>query len=203
MGTRCTCARTHTDWTVGRCLLAVSATPVRNIHGSSREHHYTRLYVAMQTHPSSLIAVSSTVQPLESLLLSASSMRADCKQASKRSGKQITSSYRAELLYRAYIHHLLDAREMLGTMLLEYHNTHHLQRFMVAIRASVQAGTLPSLRSHFEDAYATEAQAPPPAPKPRSPRHSPGWASPRAKAPRAASPRVSDERELEADVVLR
>jgi queuine/archaeosine tRNA-ribosyltransferase len=48
---------------------------------------------------------------------------------------------------RAYLHHLLDAKELLGWMLLEVHNVHHMQRFMAAVRTAVHAGELAALES--------------------------------------------------------
>lgn len=62
---------------------------------------------------------------------------------------------------RAYIHHLLDAREMLATMLLDVHNTHHLQRFFAAIRASLRDGTFAALRGHFRVGCGGEAAGDP------------------------------------------
>jgi tRNA-guanine family transglycosylase len=50
----------------------------------------------------------------------------------------------------AYVHHLLEAREMLATMLLEYHNVHHMQCFVAAIRDSLHKGTFVSMLEHFE-----------------------------------------------------
>jgi tRNA-guanine family transglycosylase len=52
-------------------------------------------------------------------------------------------------LCRAYVHHLLEAKEMLGGMLLEYHNVHHMQRFVAAIRDSLRAGTFPEFMKFF------------------------------------------------------
>ena len=45
------------------------------------------------------------------------------------------------------MHHLLETKEMLGWMLLEAHNTHHLQAFMAAARAALTAGGLDAFAS--------------------------------------------------------
>jgi hypothetical protein len=45
---------------------------------------------------------------------------------------------------RAYIHHLLNAREMLGDVLLSAHNTVHFARLMGALRATTDAGAAAS-----------------------------------------------------------
>lgn len=50
---------------------------------------------------------------------------------------------------RAFIHHLLDARELLGDMLLDYHNTHHLQQFMHALRCSIERGEFQAFCERF------------------------------------------------------
>jgi queuine tRNA-ribosyltransferase accessory subunit len=41
---------------------------------------------------------------------------------------------------RAYIHHLLCAKEMVGSVLLQIHNMHHFLQFFVQIRASIDGG---------------------------------------------------------------
>ena len=38
---------------------------------------------------------------------------------------------------------------MLGGMLLEYHNVHHMQRFVAAIRDSLRTGTFPEFMKYF------------------------------------------------------
>jgi queuine tRNA-ribosyltransferase subunit QTRTD1 len=43
---------------------------------------------------------------------------------------------------RAYVHHLLHSNEMLGSVLLEAHNTHHWLAFFEGLRESVAAGRL-------------------------------------------------------------
>ena len=47
---------------------------------------------------------------------------------------------------RGYVHHLLDAQEMLARTLLECHNTHHMQLFMQAARAAISQGSFASFQ---------------------------------------------------------
>jgi queuine tRNA-ribosyltransferase len=49
---------------------------------------------------------------------------------------------------RAYLHHLFRAGEMLGPMLLTWHNLTYYQRLMRGIRTAIQAGQLASFASH-------------------------------------------------------
>jgi queuine tRNA-ribosyltransferase len=41
---------------------------------------------------------------------------------------------------RAYLHHLIKAGEILGAMLLTWHNLHYYQRLMAEARAAIEAG---------------------------------------------------------------
>jgi queuine tRNA-ribosyltransferase len=43
---------------------------------------------------------------------------------------------------RAYLHHLVKSGEILGAMLMTWHNLHYYQDLMAAIRAHIAAGTL-------------------------------------------------------------
>jgi queuine tRNA-ribosyltransferase len=52
---------------------------------------------------------------------------------------------------RAYLHHLIRAREMLGPMLLTWHNLQHYQDLMAGLRAAIAEGRL--------DAFATATLA--------------------------------------------
>ena len=52
---------------------------------------------------------------------------------------------------RAYLHHLFRAGEMLGPMLLTWHNLHYYQDLMRGMRAAIGAGRL--------DAFAAEQRA--------------------------------------------
>ncbi len=45
---------------------------------------------------------------------------------------------------RGYLHHLFKANEMLGSMLLTWHNLHYYQDLMVGLRAAIEAGELES-----------------------------------------------------------
>ena len=50
---------------------------------------------------------------------------------------------------RAYINHLIKAQEILGAMLLTWHNLHHYQDLMRSIRASIEAGTYDTFVQDF------------------------------------------------------
>ena len=43
---------------------------------------------------------------------------------------------------RAYLHHLIRSEEILGAMLLTWHNLHYYQDIMRSLRASIERGTL-------------------------------------------------------------
>lgn len=55
--------------------------------------------------------------------------------------------------HRAYLHHLLNAREMLAWTLLQVHNHHSLTGFFAGVRASLAAGTFEDDRRAFQRAY--------------------------------------------------
>lgn len=61
--------------------------------------------------------------------------------------------------HRAYLRHLLDAREMLAWALLQVHNHHVASLFFAGVRASLAAGTFGEDRRRFHRAY--EAELPP------------------------------------------
>jgi len=50
---------------------------------------------------------------------------------------------------RAYLHHLVRAREILGAMLLTWHNLRHFQALMAAIRAAIGQGRLAAFVADF------------------------------------------------------
>ncbi|PNW77771.1 hypothetical protein CHLRE_10g451000v5 [Chlamydomonas reinhardtii] len=50
---------------------------------------------------------------------------------------------------RAYVHHLLNAHEMLGEVLLEAHNTSHMNGFCQAIREAIAEGRFEQYRAWF------------------------------------------------------
>ncbi|MGH6962322.1 MAG: tRNA-guanine transglycosylase, partial [Dongiaceae bacterium] len=51
---------------------------------------------------------------------------------------------------RAYLHHLWRAEEMLGQVLLTWHNLHYYQELMAGLRAAVAAGMLDAFVAAFE-----------------------------------------------------
>ncbi|MSO84887.1 MAG: tRNA guanosine(34) transglycosylase Tgt [Rhodospirillales bacterium] len=53
---------------------------------------------------------------------------------------------------RAYFHHLINTKEILGAMLLTWHNLHYYQELMAAMRAAIDAGRL----AQFADAFAAD-----------------------------------------------
>lgn len=61
--------------------------------------------------------------------------------------------------HRAYLHHLLQAKEMLAWTLLQIHNYHVLDRFFSAIRNSIKAGTFASDHATFSKYYEAEFMA--------------------------------------------
>lgn len=61
--------------------------------------------------------------------------------------------------HRAYLHHLLNAREMLAWTLLQVHNHHSLTNFFAGVRASLAAGTFEDDRRAFQRAYEPEFPA--------------------------------------------
>lgn len=62
--------------------------------------------------------------------------------------------YTCQKHHRAYICHLLSAKEMLAWSLLQIHNYHVIDNFFAAIRESIANGTLDSDSSAFERRYA-------------------------------------------------
>jgi queuine tRNA-ribosyltransferase len=51
---------------------------------------------------------------------------------------------------RAYLHHLVMAKEILGAMLLTWHNLHYYQDLMAAMRKAITGGTLNAFVAAFE-----------------------------------------------------
>jgi queuine tRNA-ribosyltransferase accessory subunit len=64
--------------------------------------------------------------------------------------------YTCTLHHRAYIQHLLSAREMLGWVLLQIHNNHVLSAFFADIRESIKAGVFEECKDIFERQYESE-----------------------------------------------
>ena len=61
--------------------------------------------------------------------------------------------------HRAYIQHLLSAKEMLGWVLLQIHNHAILDRFFAGVRDSLAAGTFELDRAAFQSVYEPELPA--------------------------------------------
>ncbi|KKA27850.1 hypothetical protein TD95_003235 [Thielaviopsis punctulata] len=55
--------------------------------------------------------------------------------------------------HRAFIHHLLQAKEMLGWALLQIHNLHIFSEFLGAVRASLAAGQFEQRKALFTQLY--------------------------------------------------
>ena len=54
---------------------------------------------------------------------------------------------------RAYLHHLINTHELLSTILLVIHNTHHYLAFFAAIRESISQNRFIDYRSAFTECY--------------------------------------------------
>jgi queuine tRNA-ribosyltransferase len=55
---------------------------------------------------------------------------------------------------RAYVHHLVMAKEILGMMLLTRHNLHYYQELMGGMRTAIEAGTFRDFQAAFAVQYA-------------------------------------------------
>ncbi|OJD32967.1 trna-guanine transglycosylase family protein [Diplodia corticola] len=55
--------------------------------------------------------------------------------------------------HRAYLRHLLAAKEMLGWVLIQVHNHHVIDLFFTGVRKSIENGTFEEDRAAFERAY--------------------------------------------------
>lgn len=64
--------------------------------------------------------------------------------------------YACKTHHRAYIHHLLNAKEMLAWVLLQLHNHHVMSEFMSGVRESLQAGTFTQSAERFLQTYESE-----------------------------------------------
>jgi queuine tRNA-ribosyltransferase len=51
---------------------------------------------------------------------------------------------------RAYLHHLFRAQEILGVMLLTWHNLHYYQALMAAMRAAIESGRMAEFVAAFD-----------------------------------------------------
>ncbi|KAI4289490.1 MAG: hypothetical protein L6R35_001242 [Caloplaca aegaea] len=61
--------------------------------------------------------------------------------------------------HRAFVRHLLEAKEMLAWVLLQMHNLHAMDVFFDGIRGSISTGTFESDRQVFEESYEPELPA--------------------------------------------
>lgn len=61
--------------------------------------------------------------------------------------------------HRAYIRHLLTAKEMLAWVLLQIHNYHIMDNFFAGVRGSMSNGTFEHSRDNFEKSYEWEFPA--------------------------------------------
>ena len=59
---------------------------------------------------------------------------------------------------RAYIHHLFKADEMLGPILLTWHNIHYYQNLMGRIRAAIAAGTFTEFAADFMSRHTAQTE---------------------------------------------
>jgi queuine tRNA-ribosyltransferase len=50
---------------------------------------------------------------------------------------------------RGYIHHLVKSQEILGSMLLTWHNLHYYQELMAGLRGAIEAGQLAEFTARF------------------------------------------------------
>lgn len=53
----------------------------------------------------------------------------------------------------AFVQHLLNAKEMLGWVLLQLHNHHIIDRFFAGVRGSISRGSFEEDRQHFQTYY--------------------------------------------------
>ena len=51
---------------------------------------------------------------------------------------------------RGYLHHLVKSKEILGSMLLTWHNLHYYQQLMGGLRTAIAEGRLQDFRAAFE-----------------------------------------------------
>lgn len=58
--------------------------------------------------------------------------------------------------HRAYLQHLLNAKEMLGWVLLQVHNHHTMDVFFERVRQCVRSGNFELQKKHFQETYQQE-----------------------------------------------
>jgi queuine tRNA-ribosyltransferase len=88
--------------------------------------------------------------------------------------------YACRRFSRAYLHHLYQTGEVLGTTLVTIHNLAFFQELMRRIRAGIADGDFKALRSRVRELYPEQPGAEPEAPAPQSPTSSPA-AGPRGR----------------------
>ena len=64
------------------------------------------------------------------------------------------SCYACANYSRAYLHHLAQAKEILGLTLLTWHNLHYYQELMAGMRQAIESGTFAAFKKAFEDGEA-------------------------------------------------
>ncbi len=64
------------------------------------------------------------------------------------------SCYACTNYSRAYVHHLAQAKEILGLTLLTWHNLHYYQELMAGMRQAIENGTFAAFKTAFEDGEA-------------------------------------------------
>ncbi len=63
------------------------------------------------------------------------------------------SCYTCSTYSRAYVHHLVMAKEILGMMLITRHNLHYYQELMAGMRSAIETGAFADFQSVFSDTY--------------------------------------------------
>ena len=66
------------------------------------------------------------------------------------------SCYACQKHHRAYLHHLLQAKEMLAWVLLQIHNHHVMEQFFTSVRTSLMNNTFDQDSEAFEKTYESE-----------------------------------------------
>lgn len=67
--------------------------------------------------------------------------------------------YTCMIHHRAFVQHLLNAKEMLGWVLLQLHNHHIIDQFFAGARDSIHNGCFEGDRAYFRKIYAAELPA--------------------------------------------
>ncbi|MSO64590.1 MAG: tRNA guanosine(34) transglycosylase Tgt [Alphaproteobacteria bacterium] len=61
---------------------------------------------------------------------------------------------------RAYLHHLVKAKEILASVLLTWHNVHFYQELMRRLRLAIEQGRLPAFAAEFRQRYRADVSLP-------------------------------------------